>query len=285
LDGENLGELGTVSVVVDGKSLGTLKDDAGAFPLPLADKQLPANPPIIQLTSGDEGTWFAPEHASLQVTLADGKSYCVARWTPNDPTSAAEGINSTLVPLLWRPVEEVAKPAAHFDQRDTDTGGAWKSKFGGQAVWMPNRSAPSSQNGYRLRPIDGSSFTWQNPTNDPRALELPGEKQSPRVASCWFDRKCVSFEIAPPENKPYRLTAFLLDFDHDHRATDAKILDVTGTPLDLQAVSREETDRGVYLTWTLCGKVRLVFNRTSGTNVSVSGIFIDAARPLRSIQE
>ena len=86
MDGENLGEPGTVSVVVDGKSLGYAQGRRGTFPIPLAaDKQLPANPPIIQLTSGDEGTWFAPEHASLHVTLADGKSYCVATWTPNDP--------------------------------------------------------------------------------------------------------------------------------------------------------------------------------------------------------
>ena len=137
---------------------------------------------------------------------------------------------------------------------------------------------PRSQNGYRLRPIGGSPFTWQNPTNDPRALNCRARNSrlaSPVVGSI---RRDVAFEITPPDNKPYRLTAYLLDFDHDRRAAEVKILDATGVPLDLQTVSREETDRGVYLTWTVSGKVRLVFNRTSGTNVSVSGIFIDADR-------
>ena len=106
VDGVHLGEPGTVSVVVDGKPLGTLKDGANSFPLQLAEeKQLPANPPRIHLVAADEGTWFTPEEARLCITLADGKRCCVATWTADVPAASADGINSMILPLVWRPVE------------------------------------------------------------------------------------------------------------------------------------------------------------------------------------
>ena len=106
IEGVNLGEPGTTSVVVDGKKLGVLKDGANSFPLPLtAERQLPAHPPRVQLAVADEGTWFAPEQARLCITLADGKCRDVARWTPHDPATSAAGVNATILPLVWQPLE------------------------------------------------------------------------------------------------------------------------------------------------------------------------------------
>jgi hypothetical protein len=106
IDGVNLGEPGLTSVVVDGKTLGVLKDGANSFPLPLGEeKLLPARLPCIHLAADDEGTWFAPEQASLCITLGNGRRFSVARWTPNEPVTAAEGINTTILPLVWRPAK------------------------------------------------------------------------------------------------------------------------------------------------------------------------------------
>jgi hypothetical protein len=108
VDGVNVGEPGTVSVLVDGKPLGTLKDGVNSFPIELAEeKQLSAKPPRVQLVASDEGTWFTPEEARLTITLADGKRWCVATWTADAPAASAEGINSMILPLVWRPVEEL----------------------------------------------------------------------------------------------------------------------------------------------------------------------------------
>ncbi len=276
VNGVNLGERGTVSVVVDGKPLGVLKDGANGFPLQLTEeKQLPANLPRIHLAAADEEAWFVAEHAKLYITLAGGKRYCVATWTPNDAVTSADGINSTILPLVWRPVEEVARPAMRFDRRDTSVGGQWKGKFGRQAVWIPKISNARPQHGYQLQTL-GGSFTWQDPTDDPRALELPPEKGSRRLATCWNGSNDVSFAVTPPNQKPYRLTVYLLDFDHNGRAVEAQVSDEI-SPANVQTVSREETNRGVYLTWTINGKVKLAFRKTAGANVAVSGVFIDPA--------
>ncbi len=106
IEGVNLGEPGMTSVVVDGKALGVLKNGVNTFPLQLPEgKQLPAKPPRIQLVAADEGTWFAPAQAKMYITLADGKRHGVARWTPKDPATSADAINTTILPLAWRPVD------------------------------------------------------------------------------------------------------------------------------------------------------------------------------------
>ena len=108
VEGVNLGEPGTVSALVDGKPLGVLKNGVNSFPLELAkEKQLPADPPRIQLAGGDEGTWFLPERARLVITEAGGKRCCVATWTCEDIAQSAEGVNSMILPLAWRPIEEI----------------------------------------------------------------------------------------------------------------------------------------------------------------------------------
>jgi hypothetical protein len=49
---------------------------------------------------------FTPsERAKLEITLADGQRRCVARWTPNEPAGAADGINTTVLSLVWQPAE------------------------------------------------------------------------------------------------------------------------------------------------------------------------------------
>jgi hypothetical protein len=102
----NLGEPGVTSVAVDGKTLGVLKDGVNSFPLQLSEgEQLPAQPPRIHLVAADEGTWFAPRQARMGITLADGKRHDVARWTPEAPATSAEGINTTILPLVWQPAD------------------------------------------------------------------------------------------------------------------------------------------------------------------------------------
>jgi hypothetical protein len=108
LSGASLGEPGLVSVVIDDRPAGHLKDGDNLFPVVLsAGNALPDRSLRLQLIAADEGTWFAPQRADLQVTLANGKRYRVASWTPADVATAAGGFGSVALTLAWQPAEEV----------------------------------------------------------------------------------------------------------------------------------------------------------------------------------
>jgi hypothetical protein len=275
LSGANLGEPGLVSVVIDDRPAGNLKAGVNLFPVALsAGNALPARLPRVQLVAADEGTWFAPQRADLHVTLANGKRYRVASWTPENGVASAGGFGSLALTLAWQPAEEVVQAAASFDSRDTSSGGNWKGRLGKRAAWMPQVSAEQAQNGYGLQPLGAEAITWQRNSSDPRVPETPKAGVSGRNATCWHQRDSVSFAVTPPDNKPYRLSVYLLDFDRNGRAMTARVLDAE-KELDSQTVTQQETAGGVYLTWTVTGKVNLALRKTAGANAVASGVFID----------
>jgi hypothetical protein len=206
--------------------------------------------------------------------LADGKQYRVATWTPSDDATCSDGFCSLVLPLVWRSPELVERATSHFERRDTSSGGHWKGQFGRLAAWIPQVTDMKPQDGYRLETMNNALCTWENATDDRRALESPAKEASGRVATCWHNSKVASFAITPPDRKPYRLSVYLLDFDKAGRAMEAEVRDAEA-PLDRQAVSQEETARGTYLTWTVSGKVKLALKNVAGANAVVSGVFID----------
>lgn len=273
LSGASLGEPGVVSVIIDDRPVGHLKDGVNLFPVALtAGNALPARLPRLQLTVADEGTWFAPQRAELLVTLANGKRYRVASWTPEDGVASAGGFGSLALTPTWCPAEEVVQAVASFDSRDTSSGGHWKGRLGKRAAWIPHVSDDQPQNGYGLQPLEVAAITWQGNSSDPRVLETPNA--SPRNATCWHQKDIVAFAVTPPDNKPYRLSVYLLDFDRNGRALTARVLDAE-KELNSQTITQQETAGGVYLTWTVTGKVTLELKKTAGANVVASGVFID----------
>lgn len=87
--------------------------------------------------------------------------------------------------------------------------------------------------------------------------DVPKEGGSGRSATCWYQQDALAFAVTPPDNKPYKLTVCLLDFDRNDRRMEVSIQE-TENALGDQAVSRQEAANGVYLTWTVTGKVNLV---------------------------
>ncbi len=273
LSGASLGEPGLVSAAIDDLPSVYLKAGVNLFAVALSSgNTLPDRPPRIQLTAADEGTWFAPQRADLQVTLASGKRYRIATWTPDD--ASAGGAGSLVLPLAWCPAEEVIPSVAQFDSRDASSGGHWKGRLGKRAVWLPQVSDEQPQNGYGLQPLDAAAITWQGNSGDPRVPEAPKEGGSGRSATCWYQQDALAFAVTPPDSKPYKLTVYLLDFDRNDRMMEASIQE-TENALGTQAVSTQEAAGGVYLTWTVTGKVNLVLKKTAGANAVASGVFID----------
>jgi hypothetical protein len=95
------------------------------------------------------------------------------------------------------------------------------------------------------------------------------------LASCWHDPDRLTLAVTPPDERPYRLAIYLLDYDRNGRAMEAVVRDETGV-LDRQMISTAETDRGIYLRWTIRGKVTIELNKKAGFNAVLSGVFVDA---------
>jgi hypothetical protein len=105
IEGTQVGQWGSVGVLVDGKPVGEMSSAFGAFPI---GTPLSSDPPTVTLTLPDEGMWFVPQHLEL-VAAADGKNYLIAQWTPNDEASAGEFVGDLKMRLKWCKTEEVKR--------------------------------------------------------------------------------------------------------------------------------------------------------------------------------
>jgi len=104
IEGTQVGQWGSVGVLVDGKRAGEISSAFGTFPL---GTQPRAIPPIVTLTLPDEGMWFVPERVALVAQAADGKSYRIAQWTPSDDARAGEFTGDLELHLKWCAAEAV----------------------------------------------------------------------------------------------------------------------------------------------------------------------------------
>jgi hypothetical protein len=116
----------------------------------------------------------------------------------------------------------------------------------------------------------GTPFTWNNSTTDPRAL-VKGQG-SGRIASTWYSPTTFSFDLNLTDGKPHQVSLYLLDFDSTVRSETVAILDaVSGTALNTQSAS--SFNGGQYLVWNVTGHVTIKMTRVGGSNAVVSGVF------------
>jgi hypothetical protein len=263
-----------IHVYVDDRMAGEIRDARGWFRLTEASKELPERPPVVSLVPGDEGTWLAPENVELIAWTRDSRGFRVASWVPGDACGSEE-IRGTCLPMSWREPEPVARAGARFEARDDRTGGSWEGSYGALACWTPGVREGEDPSGFRMQIKKGRTFIWaEGVKGDPRLLEHQGDPDRPRRAACWFDPECVEIRIDPPDDAPYRLAVYLLDYDRNGRAQ--KVFVSSGHRiLDEREVMAEEMERGVYLSWKPAGSVVLRFRKKTGANAVISGVFAD----------
>jgi hypothetical protein len=273
LTGFQAGAPGVVAVFVDGLRLAQIAGGKSEALFGTMRTELPLNLPQITLTTGDQGTWFVPERISLVTDSDSGQRCRVAEWLQGtfDPSSTAASLQ---LRLAWSSPECFLLGFAQFDGKDTNSFGQWRGRIGTKAVWIPFVSdTETEQGGFQLDAGNMQTFLWNgNAEGDNRVLENAVGMFRP--ASCWFDADSVNFRIAPPDNEPYRLTVYLLDYDRAGRAMEVSVARFLET-LDTQPVSREETAGGVYLSWQVRGTIWLRIKNVEGINAVVSGVFID----------
>lgn len=263
-----------VEVFVDGRRTGNIRDAQSWFKRTTVATELPEQPPVISLLPGDEGTWLVPEKAKLVVRMKDGRTYRVASWERSD-ACGADGIRGLRLPLSWREISPVAGATARFNAKDVRTGGSWVGKVGGSAYWMSGFREGEPQSGFGMKVAKGRGHAWSyRVRGDSRVLQHSADASYSRRATCWLDTDHVDIRVVPPDDTPYRLSVYILDYDHTGLAE--KVLVLSGQEiLDEREVSADETEKGVYLSWKAVGPIIISARKTAGTNAAVSGVFVD----------
>ncbi len=266
-----------VGIFVDGQRAGEIRDAASSLRIALPGEVLPSNPPTVSLIPGDEGTWLAPELVNLVARTKDGRTWRAAAWERGD-AFGADGVRGVSLPLSWRKIERIAEASARFIAKDVEKGGIWIGKLGRKASWMPGVREADRQSGFDMRFVTGTGRAWTyRSKEDARVLQDNPDPAAARRATCWFDREQAEFRIDPPDNAPYRLTVYVLDYDRAGRAATISLLD-RDRVLDEKPVSVEEAAGGLYLSWDVTGPVSVRSVKTAGPDALITGIFVDAGR-------
>ena len=113
-------------------------------------------------------------------------------------------------------------------------------------------------------------------------LESPGIGLTNRQATCWFGNEAVSCVLTPPDTQPYRVTLYVLDYDRNGRANRIELSDEARV-LATSETSEQENARGIYLSWSVSGTVRVRLTKKAGFNATLSGVFIDPATPRQEL--
>ena len=152
--------------------------------------------------------------------------------------------------------------------------GNWRGHYGSEGFQIlgDSRQFPSTST---LNLLQGFEYVWQNPATGGTALQK--SEGTERVAGCWAASDMLSFDLTLAAGSFQRLTLYLLDWDTaNQRSERIELRDAdTGQLLDSQKVSQFSS--GVYLTWSVRGKIRVTAQSLGARNAVVSGIFLDPA--------
>lgn len=260
-------------VLVDGRRVGEMRDAQNGFK-GITGAEIPKYPPIISLVPGDDGTWLVPEKVELIVWTKENLGFRAASWEPGD-ACGAEGSRGLRLPLNWRKPAPVVRSTARFEAKDVQTSGSWLGKFGRYAFWMPGVREGEVQSGFGMQVMMGRGHAWAYwVRGDQRVLQNPLDANASPRATCWFNPECVEIRIVPADHTAYRLTLYLLDYDHAARTQKAALLSGQEI-LDEREVSALETGQGVYLSWKVAGPVVIRTRKIAGANAVISGVFVD----------
>ena len=271
--GTHVGTAGPIHVSADGTDLGTVPAQLSRGMVPWKPGAPPETPPQVTLTFTDEGTWFVPERVELIARHQDqtGQRLCV--WQPGMAMISSGSASSLSFPLVWSDAP-LSAGTARFLSRDRVPNGRWQGQVGAQGVWIPNVTGDNAaQNGWRLEIQTGQTVTWPASTNDDPRVLLPPTGGRP-MPTCWFADDHLAFRVVAPDNQPYRLTLYCLDYDRNGRAMDVMLSDDL-TVLNTQRVQTAETVAGVRLSWSVRGSMNLELRKVAGFNAVLSGVFID----------
>lgn len=176
---------------------------------------------------------------------------------------------AALPPTTPPPPPPTPTAKASFLGSDAATRGDWASAYGASGYALAG-SAAGLDPSYGFHVTEADSYLWTDSSSDPRALQVPGSPG--RVSGVWYSAS--GFNVAVDLGSATRSVAlYFLDWDGSSRSERIDVLDAaTGTLLDSRAV--DSFHGGVYLSWSLSGKVVFRVTNTGAPNAVLNGLFI-----------
>jgi hypothetical protein len=177
--------------------------------------------------------------------------------------------------LAWQhtaSAEEAKKPVRPAG-KDTTTVGKWKGKYGKKAAWIAITSdTAAKQEGYGLEIKDSETYTWSENDKDDKRVPQPSKDGADSPATCWYAGETFSLVVTPPDDKPYKVTLYVMDYDHQSR-----VMEIGDPAKQTQEITSEQTDGGIYFTWVVEKAATFEIRKKDGPNAVVSAVFIDPA--------
>jgi hypothetical protein len=187
------------------------------------------------------------------------------------------GSSHAVVSGLFFDPASPASPAssATYKGADTSTQGSWSGTYGADGFMIANGAAQMPAYGSATT-SGGFTYTWADPTSDPRALQT-SPWASTFIASTYAGSS-FSYQIKLSDGKPHQIALYLLDFDGVGRSEMVQILDAaTNVVLDQQSYA--SFSEGIYARWSVLGDVIIAVTETGSSHAVVSGLFFDPASP------
>lgn len=180
-------------------------------------------------------------------------------------------VDSAVATAVYTITYPSGPPAATvaFGGIDIATQGNWKGAYGsgGYQVIGDSQSIPA---GITMSTSGKSDWLWEYSTADARALQRTA--QDSRLAACWY--ASGSFEIDLDAASETAVSLYCVDWDNGGRKQTVEVYDqVTGTLMLSQEL--QNFSGGIYLNYTISGRVVIKFTKVQSYNAVVSGIFFD----------
>jgi fibronectin type 3 domain-containing protein len=166
---------------------------------------------------------------------------------------------------------DAAGSTATFVSTDTTTKGDWKSKYGAEG-YVINALTPNVPSYATISYENASSWTWDNPTTDIRALKFPTGAN--RIASTWYNISSFNIKLDMKDTETHQVALYMMDNDSNNRDQKVEVIDAkTAKVLDTKTVSN--FNGGIYYVWEVNGDVtfKLTNLNTGVRNAVLSGIF------------
>jgi hypothetical protein len=168
---------------------------------------------------------------------------------------------------------EEAKKPVRLAGKDTTTLGKWKGKYGKKAAWIAiTCDTAAKQEGYALEVKDAETYTWSENDKDDKRVPQPPKDEADSPATCWYNGESFSLVVTPPDDRPYKVTLYVMDYDHQQR-----VMEMVDPAKQSHELSTQETDGGICLTWIVEKAVTFEIRKKEGPNGVVSCVFIDPA--------
>jgi hypothetical protein len=218
-------------------------------------------------TSSTLNSALVTSHSVTLTGLAPSTPYDYDVVSANAAGNTATSVNSTFSTASGGSV------GATYGGLDTTTQGTWTGAYGADGYIIANdvSNAPA----YATVSFTGqSTWTWANPTSDPRALQVSSGASS-GIASTYYAASTFNINVNLTDGNSHRISLYLLDWDTTGRAETISILNAaTNAVLNTQTFSGFHN--GQWASWTVTGNVIVQVTVTGGENAVLAGIFFGA---------